>query len=45
MIPYYALVGYAVLARVYHLQGDEAACQNAIQHSRDLLENYPLKFK
>jgi LuxR family maltose regulon positive regulatory protein len=41
LIPYYALVGHAVLARVYRLTGDTAACQQAVQHIQDILENYP----
>ena len=41
VIPYYALVGYAVLARVYRLSGDMAACQQAAWHIHDILENYP----
>ena len=41
LIPYYALVGHAVLARVYRLTRDTAACQQAVQHIQAILENYP----
>jgi LuxR family maltose regulon positive regulatory protein len=41
LIPYYALVGYAVLARVHRLLGDEDACQRAVQSIRSILENFP----
>ena len=40
-VPYYAMVGYAVLARVYRLVGDDAACQRAVQNIQNILENYP----
>ena len=36
-----ALVGYAVLAYLYHLNGDQAAFQRTVQAIRHLLELYP----
>lgn len=41
IIPYYALVGYAVSARIHHLSGNVMACQRAIQSIHSILENYP----
>ena len=35
------LVGYAVLAHLYHLNGDQAAFQRAVQAIQQLLELYP----
>lgn len=41
VIPYYALVGYAVLARVHRISRDEDACQRAVQSIRSILADYP----
>lgn len=41
VIPYYALVGYAVSARVYRLTGNDSACASAIRSIRNILESYP----
>ena len=40
-VPYYALVGHAVLARVYRLFGDDAACQRVVHSIQGILETYP----
>ena len=41
LVPYYALVGHAVLARTYRLLGDDAAAQNAVHNMKSILDTYP----
>ena len=41
ILPYHALMGHAVLARIYRISGDIAACQRAIESIRLIVDNYP----
>lgn len=41
VIPYYALVGYAVSARAHRLLGNDDLCRQAVHNIRSILENYP----